>query len=234
MTSNPLNDESYWDREWRDIFEHYQNDRRFAYYLRSVLTPEDERILELGAGSFRDMQQLNAWDIDCCGTDFSQTAVELAQDTYPQLRDKILKANAFALPFADGEFDLSYHNGFWVCFNDADIHLLIKEQVRVSRRAIVAAVHNNHNEQFKAYFEKLKAESDLYSCRFFSLEQVHEFMGDYCRDVTVIPVGKGKKRYEDYLINLGLGDANALRACWVHHGMDLLEESERLLCIGTL
>lgn len=234
MSIKELHDQDYWDSEWKGIFNHYQNDRRFSYYLRSVLEASDKKILEIGAGSFRDMQQLNEWGVDCSGTDFSNTAVNLAKELYPDIQDKIIESNAFDMPFSDNEFDLSYHNGFWVCFDDDDILKLMKEQVRVTKNTIIAAVHNGHNEQFKSYFDKLKKESDLYSCRFFEIDHITQLMETYCSEVKIIPVGKGKKYYEDYLINLGLGDEKSLQACWDHHQLDLLNDSERLLCIGTL
>ena len=59
-------------------------------------------------------------------------------------------------------------------------------------------------------------------------------MKKYCCNIEIIPVGKGKKFYEDYLINLGLGSRDNLRNCFDYHKMDLLDSSERLLCIGKI
>ena len=234
MSINELNNQVYWDNQWHEIFQHYQNDRRFAYYLRSIIEKADQNILEIGAGSFRDMQQLNQWGYNCTGTDFSNTAVNLAKQMYPELKRKIIESNAFELPFENNAFTLSYHNGFWVCFEDNDILKLVKEQARVTKNRIIATVHNGHNNSFKAYFDKLKKENQLYSCRFFEIDHITELMMTCCSKVQVIPVGKGKKHYEDYLINLGLGDPDSLQACWKYHKLDLLHDSERLLCIGTV
>lgn len=231
---NSLTEENYWDNEWKGIFEHYQNDRRFAYYLRAILLQDEQKLLEIGAGSFRDMQLLNSSGIDCTGVDFSETAVNLAKKMYPNISSKITHGNAFSLPFEDSTFDLTYHNGFWVCFEDHDISKLLEEQIRVSKNRVVACVHNAHNKQFKAYFDTLKDDNTLYSCRFFEVEEIISIMSSKLKDITVIPVGKGKKTHEDYLINLGLSQPEHLRKCFNFHGSELLNSSERLLCIGTI
>jgi len=231
---NLLIDKSYWDSEWIKIFDHYQNDPRFAHYLYAVLEDNERRVLELGAGSFRDMEKLNKWGLECYGVDFSDKSIEEAQKRFPEYNERIIQSNAFKLPFSDKYFDVSYHNGFWSCFSDNDIVLLASEQARVTKKRMIVAVHNAHNPAFVEYFNKLKVDNPLYSARFFSLSEVTFLMDACCYDIEIIPVGKGKKHYEDYLINLGLGSRDNLRKCFEYHKMNLLETSERLLCIGKI
>ena len=223
-----------WDVKWEEIFNHYQQDTRHAYYIRAILNEHENKILEIGAGSFRDMAQLNKWGINCDGLDFSLKSVKMAKIYYPEIADKIINDDAFKTSIEDNNYDLSYHNGFWTYFSDEEIKRLIQEQARITRKRIVATVHNGHNKDFIKYFEKLSEKDDLYNLRFFEIEEMYELLKETCNNVTIIPVGKGKKYYEDDLINIGLGDAVYLKKSFNYHGMNLLENSERILCIGEL
>ncbi|WP_414754768.1 class I SAM-dependent methyltransferase [Anabaena sp. CCY 9910] len=229
-----LSNKEYWDQAWCNIFDKYQNDPRFAHYLYAILEPNDTRILEIGAGSFRDMEKLNKWGLECYGVDFSDKSIEKAKEQFPEYRKLIIQANAFNLPFDDKYFDVSYHNGFWSCFSNSDIDLLVREQSRITKKRIIVAVHNAHNPSFVEYFNMLKVEDPLYNARFFTIPEITSLMENYCSEIKIIPVGKGKKLYEDYLINLGLGSADNLKKCFDYHKMELLESSERLLCIGEI
>ena len=68
-----------WNKKWSGIFEHYQNDTRHAYYINAMRHRKEKKILELAAGSFRDIAFLNRSGLDGYGMDFSTDAVTLAQ-----------------------------------------------------------------------------------------------------------------------------------------------------------
>ena len=226
--------ENYWDKQWLDKFDHYQNDKRFAYYVRAILNKDENKLLEIAAGSFRDVATLNNWGYDCCGIDFSAKSIKMAKEFYSNIEDKICFQDAFSMSSLDKCFDLSYHNGLWGYFENDDIENLLKEQIRVTKKRVVATVHNAHNAQFVDYFKRLTLEDPLYNIRFFQIDEMKSLMSPYCKSVEVIPVGKGKKFYEDDLINIGLGDAKNIKKSFDFHGLNLLESSERLLCIGTI
>ena len=224
-----------WNQKWGDIFDHYQQDLRHAYYIRAILNHNEKKIIELAAGSFRDTAALNAMNINCYGADYSLKAVSLAEKQFPSIAEKLSEQDAFNLSFPDKSFDLSFHNGFWVLFSDDnDILKLIKEQARITKHRIVATVHNAHNKSFVEYFDKLKENDSLYSIRFFEMQEMEYLMKSVAKTVKIIPVGKGKKYYEDDLINIGLGDAEFLKKSFDYHNLNLLDTSERLLCIGEL
>ncbi|MDB9538588.1 class I SAM-dependent methyltransferase [Anabaenopsis arnoldii] len=230
-----LRDKNYWDSEWVKIFDRYQNDTRFAHYLYAFLESNEKKIIEIGAGSFRDMAKINNWGLECYGIDFSDKSVEKAKMQFPEYENFIIQADAFQLPFNDKCFDVSYHNGFWSNFsNNDEINLLVSEQYRVTSKRMMVAVHNAHNASFVEYFNNLKTDDPLYTARFFTISEVTYLLEKYCDDIKIVPVGKGKKLYEDYLINLDIGTPENLRKCFNYHQMDLLESSERLLCIGTV
>ncbi len=223
-----------WDDQWRGIFDHYQQDIRHAYYIRAILESRENNLLEIAAGSFRDMGALNRWGYTCVGIDYSSMSVLKAKEYFAGYADRIHRMNAFDIQFEDGTFDLSFHNGIWNYFDDNQIKALLAEQARVTRYRVVATVHNKHNTQFVEYFNRLSQKDPLYNLRFFEVDEMVELMKMVCREVKVIPVGKGKKLYEDELINIGLGDASYLKRSFDYHGMNLLPVSERLMCIGLL
>jgi ubiquinone/menaquinone biosynthesis C-methylase UbiE len=229
-----ITEKKVWDDKWTDIFNHYQQDLRHAYYIRAILNSNEKKIIELAAGSFRDTGALNAMRIDCYGIDYSTQAVLLAKKQFPLIADKLSEQDGFNIKFQDNFFDLSFHNGFWVLFSDSDILKLIQEQARITKYRIVATVHNAHNKSFVEYFDRLKMNDPLYQIRVFETDEITELMKTVAKNVKIIPVGKGKKYYEDDLINIGLGDAAYIKKSFDYHKMNLLENSERLLCIGEL
>lgn len=234
MALEKLKKQEYWDNEWEKIFTHYQQDVRHAYYINAILKDDENKILEIAAGSFRDFAKLNELGKECYAFDYSLKSVEEAKKYYPNLKDKITQQNAFKTSYKDKEFDLSYHNGFWGCFDNEEIFELAKEQIRITKSRIVFSLHNAHNKNFVEYFKKLSANDDLYKLRFFHVEEAKELVKGLVKNVQIIPVGKGKKYYEDDLINLGFHDAKYIKKSFDYHQMNLLETSERLLCIGEL
>lgn len=231
---DPASGSDDWDRKWVDVFEHYQNDLRHAYYIHAMLEKNESRILEIGAGSFRDMAELRRRGLDCEGMDFSLESVNRARRHFPEFSSAIHHMSAFNMPFHDGEFDVTYHNGFWVLFSDEQILSLAKEQARITKYRMIATVHNGHNGQFVDYFNRKKEDDPLYDIRFFNKDEITDLMGMVCSDVAVIPVGKGKQYHEDLLIKNGVTDPSTLRSCLVESGMKYLDSSERLLCIGSI
>lgn len=228
--------QSEWDQKWKDIFDHYQQDLRHAYYINAVLDSADRKVLEIGAGSFRDMALLNKIEVDCWGTDYSGTSVGLAKSHFSLLSSKIFQSDAFDMfEVADNEFDVSFHNGLWVLFNDNnDLLRLAREQARISKNKIIATVHNGHNKEFVEYFRKLSQNDPLYRIRFYTIDEIQSLMLNVCSHVKIIPVGKGKKYYEDDMINKGIVGRSELSRYFEDAGLKYLENSERLLCIGYL
>ena len=94
-----FNDKDLRDLKWNKIFDHYQNDPRFAFYIYAVLKNNEKRVLEIGAGSFRDMAKLNQWGVECYGIDFSKTSIEKAKRRFTEYTKYIIKADSFELPF---------------------------------------------------------------------------------------------------------------------------------------
>lgn len=223
-----------WDQKWENIFFNYQKDKRNAYYINAIRLRSERKILEIAAGSFRDVAALNEWGVDCYGMDYSEVSVVKAKSYFPLIEHKLTKMDAFSLQYPDKHFDLSYHNGFWVLFDDNQIDLLMEEQVRVTKNRIVVTVHNAHNQQFVDYFRNKLQKDSLFDIRFFSLDEIKSLVEKKCKNVQVIPVGKAYKKHEDLLIRFGWGFSFFLRAYFSVSGHSLLQSSERLMCIGEI
>lgn len=225
-----------WNDKWSTIFTHYQQDLRHGYYINAFLDSDDNRVLEIAAGSFRDMALLNSIGVNCWGTDYSATSVELAKKYFPFLDNKIFQSDAFNMSkIDDNVFDTTFHNGFWVLFdNDDDLLALAKEQARITKRKMIVTVHNGHNKDFVNYFQRLSKKDSLYKIRFFTMDEVRSLMLTVCKSVKIIPVGKGKKHYEDKMINDGVVGREEMNMYFQNAELRYLENSERLLCIGYL
>jgi len=83
-------------------------------------------------------------------------------------------ANAYHLPYKDRFFDLVFHNGFFVCFNnDKMICQLLVEQERISKKYILILVHNALNKKLKQIFIEKAKFDPLYDVRFFTPDELN-------------------------------------------------------------
>lgn len=233
---NELQSKSYWNGAWKNYFDHYQQDKRHAYYINAFLNDDEHKILEMASGSFRDFAELNALHKNCYAFDYSEQSVSMAKQYFPELKDKISIQDAFHTDFADNEFDFSFHNGFWsLFFDDGQIIRLALEQLRITKKRIAFTVHNGHNKDFIAYFDKLKQNDILYDVRFFTMDEIKNIVSQLPvkqESLKIYPVGKGKKYHEDELIYQGKYDKETIFQCISGAGLTYLDSSERLLCIA--
>lgn len=235
MSANPsqptpelLQSSPGWDKLWAQHFNEYQGDLRHAMYIHSLRRWNERRILEIGAGSFRDTAALNRWGLPCFGVDFSPESVRQAREAHPAWADRILQGDAKRLEFPGKAFDLSFHNGLWGYFDDTQIGQLVREQARITKRRMIATVHNAHNAAFRRHFEQMAAEDPLYGIRFFYKEEMLRLMGSVCRKVRLFPVGGGKA---EWFLYAQLGRFMSLP--WkLLIRVRRPETAERLLCIG--
>lgn len=230
-TEDSFSEPTTWDGIWRQHFQEYHmwKDHRHAYYVLAVRRRQERRMLEIAAGSFRDMAMLNRRGFFCEGVDFSTESVERAREMFPVFSDRIKKMDAACMVYPDGAFDLTFHNGFWGCFDDARISVLATEQARVTASRMVAIVHNAHNHSFKEQFAVWGQEEAIYRIRFFCVDEISSLMQPFCRRVTILPLGSGRV---DRLLHLDLGAVRWAFRLYGRH--QRLEASERLMCIGEV
>lgn len=231
---NKLQNTHFWNEAWDKYFDHYQQDPRHAYYINAFLNDDEQKILEIAAGSFRDFNILNSVGKNCFAFDYCKNAVNKAKKMFPNLQNKISLQNAFATTYQDKEFDFTYHNGFWGYFNNKQILKFAKEQIRITKKRFAFTVHNGHNQKFVQYFDTLKQHDTLYNIRFFTLNDIYHIITALkmeMENVKIYPVGKYKIYLEDELILSGKTDAASIRNCIEEQKLNNLFTSERLLCI---
>lgn len=218
-----------WDGKWNDLFISYQQDLRHAYYLNALLN-SNHSILEIAAGSFRDMAFLNALGYDCYGCDFSSKSVQSAKKYFPHLSNKIFELNAFNLDRIGKNFDVTYHNGFWVLYEDDEvIRSLFNIQKSITNNFMIITVHNGHNHNFKNYFLEKQKLDNLYAIRFFEIDEFLNIFNLSRNDVQIYPVGKAKKSHEDLLVNANNTNKDEMIKFMKPNDLKLLNTSERLL-----
>ena len=93
---NKLQNTHFWNEAWDKYFDHYQQDPRHAYYINAFLNDDEQKILEIAAGSFRDFNILNSVGKNCFAFDYCKNAVNKAKKMFPNLQNKISLQNAFA------------------------------------------------------------------------------------------------------------------------------------------
>jgi SAM-dependent methyltransferase len=165
-----------WDAEWARWFERYSRGiPRVGMWLARAYATSGCDILELGAGSGRESRFLSRYARSVTCVDFSAGVMEALRASHPPSNLRALTMDARHLEFPEHAFDLSFHKGFWICFNDdAQIARLFSEQLRVTRRTMLALVHNGANAPLQAMFQT-KAETDkLYQVRFFKPDELLE------------------------------------------------------------
>jgi hypothetical protein len=228
---NRLLDPNIWNDKWDNLFLKYQEDLRHAYYLNALLDT-DYSILEIAAGSFRDMAFLNKLGFDCYGCDFSEHSVQMAKNFFPDFSQKIFYADAKNLNKFNKSYDVTYHNGFWVLFDNNDYILqLYKVQKEITKKLLIFTVHNGHNKVFKNYFNDKMKIDNLYAIRFFEIDEIFKILNLNISEVSIYPVGKAKKSNEDLLVNSKNTDKNSMLLHLRANNFEYLESSERLLFV---
>lgn len=163
-----------WNLQWEKWFYKYsQGNPRFGKWLLSRYDVSKATILEIGAGSGRESRFLSTEARSVTCLDYSPSAVRLLANHKLPANMNVVNANAADLPFGDQYFDLTFHKGFWILFDsNAQLELLLREQLRVSRKIALAAVQNGLNTK-QVEDAGAKAEADpLFRFRFFNPSEI--------------------------------------------------------------
>ena len=138
--TKPVTDASGWNELWSTNFRNYVHGtpRTGVFVLR--LFPHAQSYLEIGAGSARDSFYLSQNFKKATASDFSDEVVAKWKEVYgSDFRGE--QIDAFNIDATDSAFDISFHNGLYVLFDDDQIKKLIVEQFRITRQAMVIIVH---------------------------------------------------------------------------------------------
>jgi SAM-dependent methyltransferase len=125
--------ESYW-KSHQDLDRTYSTGGRLAREILSDGSVTGRRVLEVGAGSGRDALALARTGAHTVVLDYSPASLELVRD---QARAEgtaigLVRADALAMPFRDGAFDVVYHQGLLEHFRDP--RPLLQENARITAR----------------------------------------------------------------------------------------------------
>lgn len=169
------NTEKFWEESWLKHIETYLTATpRAGVFLQKYFNNKSKKILEIAGGSCSDSRYLANNRFLVTGSDFDEKTLNYLQKE--RFKDDILKyskEDAFNLSFEDNSFDMVFHNGFFVLFDDnKSLNNMLFEQERVSKKYIVFFVHNKKNiNQVEQFREKAK-DDDLYKIRFFDNNEV--------------------------------------------------------------
>lgn len=168
------NSEKFWEDSWIKHIEAYLNATPRAGVFIENYFKNTNKLLEIAGGSCRDSRYLANRGFEATGSDFDEkTLTYLEKERFPNDILNYSKEDAFNLSFSENSFDLVFHNGFFVLFNDDEsLKTMLLEQERVSRKYIVFFVHNKENDKLIRLFKKKSQEDDLYKIRFFDKDEV--------------------------------------------------------------
>lgn len=125
---------SHWNEVWTTTQVAAPHDTVIA----TVERMRPASILEVGAGSGRDLEELFERGHNVTFSDFSETAVRKFRERHSSLRAD--QADARALPYENASFDLVLSLGLLEHFEVEDRARIIREQFRVARRHVLIDV----------------------------------------------------------------------------------------------
>lgn len=125
--------ESYWKGHRRDIEDTYSTDGRLARETLADGPVEGRLVMEIGAGSGRDLLALAKLGARGIVLDYSPASLALVRDqARAQGLDVLLvRADATRMPFRDGAIDISFHQGLLEHFRDP--MPLLRENARITK-----------------------------------------------------------------------------------------------------
>jgi SAM-dependent methyltransferase len=126
----------HWESYWKghaDLDRTYSTGGRLTREILSDGPVAGRQVLEVGAGSGRDALELARAGASTFVLDYSPASLELVQR---QARERgipihLVRADALAMPFREGAFDVVYHQGLLEHFRDP--RPLLAENARITR-----------------------------------------------------------------------------------------------------
>lgn len=174
MTAHSNPTPEFWADAWTRHLETYLDATpRTGIWLEHVFAPQKPKTLEIAGGSCRDSRHLFQRGWDASGSDFDSRTIAYLDKRFNQLGQPLLQLDAFSTNVADKSFSVTFHNGFYVLFNnDADVVALLREQARITRDVMVVIVHNALNLRLRDQFARLGSNDPVYRIRFFAPDQI--------------------------------------------------------------
>lgn len=126
--------ESYWKGHQQDIDDTYSTGGRLVREVLADGPVAGQRVMEIGAGSGRDLLELARRGARGIVLDYSPASLRLVkqQAEAQGVRVMFVQADATRMPFRDGAIDVSFHQGLLEHFRDP--MPLLRENARITRR----------------------------------------------------------------------------------------------------
>lgn len=128
----------HWEAFWTEadglsLDDVYDNGGRILREIFEICDPRGLRVLEVGAGTGRDSVALARAGAEVITLDYAPTSLELIRQASSRAGVEVgmVGGDGLALPFADGSFDIVFHQGLLEHFRDP-MPMLI-EHARVLR-----------------------------------------------------------------------------------------------------
>lgn len=117
------------------------------------------KVLEVGSGPAHDSITFAQRKARVTAIDFSHIALTLSQKFYRELGLAVtpIRADAQALPFKTGSFDLAFNAGVLEHFTDENLKIIIDEMVRVVRPGgkVLVFCPNRYNIFYQHHLKKM-------------------------------------------------------------------------------
>jgi SAM-dependent methyltransferase len=126
--------ESYWKGHRADIDDTYSTGQRLVREVLADGPVEGRLVMEIGAGSGRDLLELVRHGARGIVLDYSPASLALVRDRAKRegLPVMLVQADATRMPFRDGAIDVSFHQGLLEHFRDP--LPLLRENARVTAK----------------------------------------------------------------------------------------------------
>ena len=136
----------HWQRFWEqadrlELDDVYGTDGRMVREITGIYDGDPaglrgRRILEVGAGTGRDAVALAAAGAQVLTIDYVPGSLGLTLKAAAQARADVsaVCGDGLAMPFADGSFDVVFHQGLLEHFRPAQAEALLKENIRVLKK----------------------------------------------------------------------------------------------------
>ncbi|MBI5065267.1 class I SAM-dependent methyltransferase [Candidatus Woesearchaeota archaeon] len=139
-------------QKWADFYKNTASLKDFLgnYYsyelFEEIIKHSPKRILEVGTGTGVMSILLSHLGYQTTAIDNDQKVLDNAKKNSEKFNGKVKfeKADTFKLPYSDKSFDVTFSQGLIEHFSNADIEKMLKEQMRVSKKAVVVSVPNNY------------------------------------------------------------------------------------------
>lgn len=173
-----LEKEGFWSEAWQQHIEVYlKSPPRTGRWLRYLFPNTNLSFLEIAGGSCRDSRYLADRGYLAIGSDFDNRTLDYLRQRFAFSKLRLQREDAFSLSLADKSVDVSFHNGFWVCYRDNEsIVRSLREQERVTRKYLIILVHNAKNKKLVSSFKQKSKADSLYDIRFFTVDELKQIV----------------------------------------------------------